>query len=143
MMTNEQSVFSSLFFSLQPSFHTICYAITIPQSINFFNIFLCFRIFYSFSMISFHLFLTYLSRLFRQTLNQPLTPYFYVFAHFLVINHTTNISLFFITSLPSPMMPAMLSFPDLLFRHSLHRDCRTRSSASRDFSPRRKDGRHD
>ena len=31
----------------------------------------------------------------------------------------------------------------LLFRHSLHRDCRTRSSASRGFSPRRKDGRHD
>lgn len=101
MMTNEQSVFSSLFFSLQPSFHTICYAITIPQSISFFNIFLYFRIFYSFLWILFYIF------------------------DLLKILHTeffTKITLFFITSSPSPTKPAMLSFPDfpILLQAILH-----------------------
>ena len=68
--------------------------ITIPQSINFFNIFLCFRIFYSFSMILFHLFLTYLS--FIQTNPKPtLDSLFLCICTFFSINHTTNISLFF------------------------------------------------
>ena len=111
-MTNEQSAFSSLFFSLQPSFHTICYAITIPQSINFFNIFLCFRIFYSFSMILFYLFLTYLS--FIQTNPKPTLDSLFLCICTFFSNKSSPLifhyfSLFFIIfNLPSPMMPAML-----------------------------------